>query len=82
MGLLFIDRFFLPERMRKQGLGTQVIKAAEGARCGCTRGVLFTVHFQASGLYERQGYEVLGRLECDPPRHTGICLTKRLSASS
>jgi GNAT superfamily N-acetyltransferase len=66
MGLLFIDRFFLPESWRKRGLGSQLIKMAEeeGARRGCARAVLFTVHFQALGFYLRQGYEV-GRLDLD-----------------
>jgi hypothetical protein len=34
MGLLFIDRFFLPESLRKRGLGSRLIKMAEeeGAR--------------------------------------------------
>ena len=52
MGLLFIDRFFLPESQRKRGLGSRLIKMAEeeGARRGCTRAVLFTVHFQAPGF--------------------------------
>ena len=81
MGLLFIDRFFLPEAMRKQGLGSRVIKAAEeeGARRGCSRAILFTVSFQAPGFYQRQGYEVLGSIDCDPPGHTRFCMTKRLA---
>ena len=81
MGLLFIDRFFLPEAMRKQGLGSRVIKAAEeeGARRGCSRAILFTVSFQAPGFYQRQGYEVLGRIDCDPPGHTRFCMTKPLA---
>ncbi len=39
-GLLYVDRFFLPENLRKQGLGTRIIKAAEeeGLRRGCTPG--------------------------------------------
>jgi hypothetical protein len=39
------------------------------------------VTFQAPGFYERQGYEVLGRIECDPPGHTRSCMTKRLDAA-
>jgi GNAT superfamily N-acetyltransferase len=83
-GTLFIDRFFLPESLRKRGLGSRLIKLAEdeGARRGCTRAVLFTVHFQAPGFYLRQGYEVLGRLDLDPPGHTRFIMTKRLGASS
>jgi GNAT superfamily N-acetyltransferase len=82
MGLLFIDVFFLPERLRKNRIGTRIIRTAEeeAKRRGCSRAVLFTVTFQAPGFYERQGYEVLGRLECHPPGFTRICMTKRLDA--
>lgn len=84
MGLLFIDRFFLPERLRKSGIGTRVIRAAEneGKRRGCSRAVLFTVTFQAPGFYERQGYQVLGRIECDPPGATRVCMTKKLGGEN
>lgn len=80
MGLLFIDLFFLPVGLRKRGLGSRIIKTAEdeAARRGCTGAVLHTVTFQAPGFYERQGYQVLGRIECDPPGHTRICMTKKL----
>jgi hypothetical protein len=50
-------------------------------RGGCTRAVLFTVIFQAPGFYERAGYEVLGRIECDPLGHTRICMTKKLGGT-
>ena len=84
MGLLFIDLFFLPESLRKHGLGTRVIRTAEeeATRRGCSRAVLFTVTFQAPGFYERQGYQVLGRIECEPPGHTRICMTKKLTAAA
>ncbi len=80
MGLLRIDRFFLPEKLRKQGLGTRIIKEAEeeGARRGCTRAILSTLSFQAPGFYERQGWQVLGRIDCDPPGHTRFMMTKKL----
>ena len=83
MGLLFIDLFFLPESLRKQGLGSRIIRAAEdeAMRRGCSRAILFTVTFQAPGFYERQGYQVLGRIECDPPGHTRICMTKKLDGA-
>jgi GNAT superfamily N-acetyltransferase len=83
MGLLFIDVFFLPGNLRKHGLGSRVIRAAEdeGLRRGCSRVFLTTVTFQAPGFYKRQGYEVLGRIECDPPGHTRICMTKKLKAA-
>ena len=80
MGLLRVDRFFLPEDLRKQGLGTRIIKEAEaeGARRGCSRAILSTLSFQAPGFYERQGWEVLGRVDCDPPGHTRFMMTKKL----
>ncbi len=79
-GLLYVDRFFLPEGLRKQGLGTRIIKAAEeeGARRGCSRAILSTLSFQAPGFYERQGWQVLGRIDCDPPGHTRFMMTKKL----
>ena len=80
MGLLFIDLFFVPESLRRHGVGSRVIRAAEdeAVRRGGSRAILFTVTFQARGFYERQGYQALGRIECDPPGHTRICLTKKL----
>lgn len=83
MGLLRIDRFFLPEGMRKQGLGSRILAAAEaeGARRGCTRAILSTLSFQAPGFYERQGWQVLGRIDCDPPGHTRFMMTKKLTPS-
>lgn len=80
MGLLYVDRFFLPETMRKQGLGSTILKAAEeeGVRRGCSRAILSTLSFQAPGFYRRQGWDELGRIECDPPGHTRFMMTKRL----
>jgi acetyltransferase (GNAT) family protein len=37
MGLLFIDRFFLPESLRKKGLGGRLIKMAEEEGASCSR---------------------------------------------
>jgi GNAT superfamily N-acetyltransferase len=80
-GLLYVDRFFLPESLRKQGLGTRIIKAAEeeGLRRGCSRAILTTLSFQAPGFYKRQGWQVLGQIECDPPGHTRFLMTKTLA---
>ena len=71
------------ESLRKHGIGARVIRTAEeeAVRRGCSRAVLFTVTFQAPGFYERQGYQVLGRIECKPPGHTRICMTKKLGTS-
>ena len=82
MGLLRVDRFFLPEKLRKQGLGSKVLAAAEeeGARRGCSRAILSTLSFQAPGFYQRQGWQVLGRIDCDPPGHTRFMMTKKLAS--
>jgi GNAT superfamily N-acetyltransferase len=83
MGLLYIDRFFLPESLRRQGLGTRIIKAAEAEalRRGCSRAILSTLSFQAPGFYERQGWQVLGQIDCDPPGQTRFYMTKRLAGA-
>jgi hypothetical protein len=54
----------------------------EASRRGCTAAVLFTITFQAPDFYARLGYVELGRVECDPPGHTRVCMTKRLTAAS
>jgi GNAT superfamily N-acetyltransferase len=79
-GLLRIDRFFLPDGLRKQGLGTRIINAAEeeGRRRGCIRALLTTLSFQAPDFYKRQGWEVLAELEGVPPVPTRFLMTKKL----
>ena len=80
LGLFFIDRFFLPKELRGNGLGSKIMEAAEdeARKRGCTSAVLYTITFQAPGFYERQGYRVLGRIECPPLGHMRICMTKAL----
>ena len=81
LGLLRVDRFFLPEGLRRYGLGSQILAMAEqeAKRRGCTRAVLSTLHFQAPGFYLKQGWEVAARIECEPPGHERFYMTKRLS---
>jgi GNAT superfamily N-acetyltransferase len=81
LGLLRVERFFLPESLRRDRLGSRILAMAEeeGRRRGCTRAVLSTVHFQAPGFYLKQGWEVAARIECEPPGHTRFYMTKKLS---
>jgi GNAT superfamily N-acetyltransferase len=81
LGLLRVERFFLPESLRRDRLGSRILAMAEEeGRCrGCTRAVLSTVHFQAPGYYLKQGWEVAARIECEPPGHTRFYMTKKLS---
>jgi GNAT superfamily N-acetyltransferase len=83
LGLFFIDLIFLPEEARGHGLGADVMRQAEAeaVRRGCTSAVLYTITFQAPGFYARLGYRELGRIECDPPGQTRVCMTKRLRAT-
>jgi GNAT superfamily N-acetyltransferase len=81
LGLLRVDRFFLPEELRRNRLGSRILAMAEreAKRRGCTRAVLSTIHFQAPGFYQKQGWEVAARIECEPPGHTRFYMTKKLS---
>ena len=81
LGLLRVERFFLPEGLRRDRLGSTILAMAEeeGRRRGCTRAVLSTVYFQAPGFYLKQGWEVAARIDCEPPGHTRFYMTKKLS---
>jgi GNAT superfamily N-acetyltransferase len=79
-GLFFIDLFFLAKALRGRGIGTQVIQCAEAEarKRGCSIAILYTITFQAPAFYERQGYRVLGRIECQPPGYDRFCMLKTL----
>jgi GNAT superfamily N-acetyltransferase len=79
-GLLFVERFFLRETRRGNGLGSRIIALAEeeARRRGCTRAALFTLSFQAPGFYLKQGYEIAAQLECSPPGATRMLMSKKL----
>ena len=81
LGLLRVERFFLPEGMRRGRLGSRILAMAEekARRRGCTRAVLSTIHFQAPGFYLKQGWEVAARIDCETPGHTRFYMTKKLS---
>ena len=78
--LLRVDRFFLPENLRRDRLGSRLLAMAEdeGRRRGCTRVTLNTMEIQAPGFYQKQGYEAAAVLDCEPPGVTRYVMTKRL----
>ena len=80
LGQLRVDRFFLPEGLRRDRLGSRLLAMAEeeGRRRGCTRIALNTLAIQARGFYEKQGYETAATLDCEPPGITRYLMTKRL----
>ena len=59
--------------LRGRGLATRLIAAAEteAAARGCSQTVHFTYAFQARALYERNGYELVGRV-ADFPAGTHV----------
>ena len=81
LGQLRVDRFFLPEALRRGGLGSRLLALAEeeGRRRGCTRISLNTLEIQARGFYEKQGYDTAATLDCDPPGVTRYLMSKRLA---
>jgi GNAT superfamily N-acetyltransferase len=80
LGQLRIDRFFLPEDLRRDRIGSRLLAMAEeeGRRRGCARVTLFTMEIQAPGFYLKQGYEFGARLDCDAPGVNRYLMTKRL----
>jgi GNAT superfamily N-acetyltransferase len=81
LGLLFVDLFHLPASLRGAGLGAEMLRRAEqeAVSRGCTRGVLYTISFQAPGFYERNGWRVFGEVPCQPPGTSRVFMTKELA---
>ena len=81
LGLLFIDLFFIPADLRRDGLGSRLLQLAEdeARRRGCVNAVLYTINFQAPGFYERHGYRILGSVPCLPTGTSRIFMTKPLT---
>jgi GNAT superfamily N-acetyltransferase len=75
---LHIDLLFVPEPLRRAGLGRRLMTLAEteAIRRGCRVVWLDTYSFQARGFYERLGYVVFGTIEDCPPGHSRFWLKK------
>jgi GNAT superfamily N-acetyltransferase len=65
---LFVELLFVPESLRDQDFGTQLLTEAERiARDKACVGIwLDTFSFQAPGFYRKNGYEQFGALENYP----------------
>jgi GNAT superfamily N-acetyltransferase len=83
IGLLFLDMFFLPENLRGQGIGTQLLGEVEREACrrGCRRAVVETSNFQAPAFYLRHGYQELGRVAFTLPGAARVFLSKEFTGS-
>ena len=79
-GWLTVKHLWVAAPARNCGNGTRLLQAAESYACerGCFAATLETHSFQAPSFYEKQGYEVFGRLEDYPPGHAKLYLRKRL----
>ena len=78
-----LQSLWVEPSLRGRGLATRLIAAAEAeaAARGCTQTVHFTYDFQARRLYERAGYELVGRVEDFPTGTDVLWYRKRLRCS-
>lgn len=79
-GLAYVDWFFLPEDLRRKGIGSRVLAMAEqeGSQRGCKHILLATLSVEAPGFYKKQGYHVAMTVECEPQGLMRHYMTKKL----
>jgi GNAT superfamily N-acetyltransferase len=68
LGLFFLDLFYLPEHLRRSGIGSRALRMAEeeAVRRGCRAAMLITINIQAPDFYARHGWEEFGRVASMP----------------
>jgi GNAT superfamily N-acetyltransferase len=68
LGLFFLDLFYLPEHLRRSGIGSRALCMAEeeAVRRGCRAAMLITINIQAPEFYARHGWEEFGRVASMP----------------
>ena len=78
---LRIEVLVVQEQVRHQGIGAQLLEAAEAEarRRGCHSVWLDTFSFQALPFYEAHGYAIFGALEQYPGTHTRYFVRKSLT---
>ena len=78
--VLFIQFFWLEQRLRGKGYGTKLIKMIEdeARRFGATRSYVDTMSIQAPGFYRTCGYKEFGSIEGYPGGVTRHWFTKSL----
>ena len=78
-GWLYTQMLLVPESLRGQGVGQQLMQQAEdeARRRGCHHAWLDT-QFGARGFYEKLGYTAFGELPDYPPGFARSFLSKKL----
>lgn len=81
-GWLFTQLLVVPESLRGQGVGTQLMQLAETEAItrGCHSAWLDTFEFQARGFYERLGYSCFAELPNYPVGFSRFFMKKGLTA--
>jgi GNAT superfamily N-acetyltransferase len=77
---LRIDVLWLPDELRGEGLGHQLLERAEqlARDRGCDSAMLDTFEFEARGFFEAHGYVVRSQTDGFPAGHTHYHLIKHL----
>lgn len=79
-GSLYIDIVFVPEPLRRSGIGMSLLRQAEqeAMRRGCRQMWTDTCAFQARPFYEKAGFTVFGQLDGPAPIFPHFFLKKEL----
>lgn len=79
-GWLYIDRFWINEKYRNQGLGKNIIKIAEeeAKMRGCKKAQVDTHDFQAFDFYVKQDYKTICEIKDFPKGHCKYIMIKEL----
>ncbi|WP_240231148.1 GNAT family N-acetyltransferase [Devosia lacusdianchii] len=80
-GWMFVELLFVPDRLRGQGVGRQLMQQAEtvAREHGCIGIWLDTFSFQAPGFYEKLGFVTFGEIANMPPGSSRLFFQKHLS---
>lgn len=78
---LDISLLWVREDLRRKGLGSQLLAAAEQEALdrGCRQALLDTFSFQSPDFYFKHGYEVFGEVDGFAGRHSRYYMRKRLA---
>jgi ribosomal protein S18 acetylase RimI-like enzyme len=81
---LYIELLSVPEQARGQGMGSELMRAAEtlAREEDCIGIWLDTFDFQAPEFYRRLGFTECGQIDDYPPGHKRFFFQKRLTESA